>query len=1097
MWFILLALYPSNKLEHLSYLLGALLEQQPGHIFSPQTILVENPGMQHWLNMELAQQKGIAMNLAFPLPTRFMWNTARAVLGKDVVPQQSAYRREVLVWRIENILRSDTFCHSPETEKACRYWQHLADAEEQGVQRLQFATALADIFEQYLLYRPDWLFSWEQGELVLNSEDEIWQSLIWRHLVAQSPLHPARLHKMAIDALQQDCEITLPARVIAFAINTMAPQLVQFFDALAKYTDIHIFHLNPSVNYWGDVKSDRERARLLRQQGVTQWQLDQQDNPLLANLGKQGRDLFNLLTSVDTFEISGFDVPAQQGNTVPTGYLHAVQQDILQATAPSRTVPVSQEDNSIIIARAHSSLREVQGLHDQLLHLMNNNSGIKPADVVVMCPAIEDYAPLIDAVFHRIGTPSTDNSGAPRVPCSIADRSPLDSEPLIASFISLLSLPDSRFEVSKIMDYLRLDALQAKFSLTSDDLDSMSYWLQQAKVHWGVDSHHKSVITHGATDSFLHSWSWGLKRLLMGMVFADEEKISHDILTVPDVEGQQTVVLGKLIHLLDQLGHYCTQLKKTRTPEQWREFLTELREACFSPLPEQQDTWETLERATADLEHHCREAGFVGDLSLRQVREVLLKRFSSPDVGNHFMTGQVTFCSMLPMRSIPFKVVCILGLNDGEFPRQSQPISIDLMPKNAARIGDRSRRMEDRYLFLEALISARDYLYLSYQGNSEKDNSERQPSLVLAELLDVLERGYGFDSKIQQRQLPLHPFSAGNFSADFISFEPGWYRLAESISTASKPARTTFAPLEEPRLPETVSVQQIARCLRHPLQYFANQVLGVRLDNQQPDLSDAEPFAESPLIRYQVMDALVNTCVEQNNTATVLTRYQLSGELPATPLTATLLERWNTASEALGEALALTHSDAIVASWQGHQCTVEAKAWTDGLTLKHMHVGKQHVQRLLSQFLTMLVFNASGRALPLEAYYLSWKSDKFTIRRASFSAFSSEEAQHLLAQYEAVFTKAHQGPYLGFADIAIAALNAAQDQLLSDWVTTPKATQMWQQLAEGQSQQQKGLNEDDYVKWFYPNGIALTDIPLADIEALFLPLMQCHGDKKR
>ncbi|HCG90010.1 MAG TPA: exodeoxyribonuclease V subunit gamma, partial [Alteromonas macleodii] len=371
----MLALYPSNKLEHLSFLLTTLLRQQPMGVFTPETILVESPGMQHWVSMQLATEHGVAMNIDYPLPVRFMWNTARTVLGQDKVPKQSPYRREVLTWRIDNILQDGSLMSAEAFEQVNRYWQNAGSEQEQGLQRLQLATALADVYEQYLLYRPDWLFKWEANERAVFDDMEIWQREIWRILVKEQPLHPARLHQMTLDALEaghlpNEPTNKLPNRVIVFAINTMAPQLIAFFDALAQHIDIHIFHLNPSVNYWGEAKSSSEQAKLLRLEGLKKWMEDDQSNPLLGNLGKQGRELFNLLTELDTFEISAFDSPdfeetndnADSDNA--RGLLEYIHNDILQAAQPKPlTHDLREKDDSVTIMCTHSALREVQVLH--------------------------------------------------------------------------------------------------------------------------------------------------------------------------------------------------------------------------------------------------------------------------------------------------------------------------------------------------------------------------------------------------------------------------------------------------------------------------------------------------------------------------------------------------------------------------------------------------------------------------------------------------------------------------------------------------------------------------------------------------------------
>ncbi len=1097
----MLALYPSNKLEHLSFLLGTLLKQRPSSVLAPTTILVESPGMQHWLNMELARQQGIAMNLSFPLPVRFMWDTARSILGADKVPKQSPYRREVLMWRIDALLADEEFVASDEMAPVRAYWTHIDNDSEQRAQRLQLATVMADVFEQYLLYRPDWLAGWENNSLqASDSTMERWQARLWRALTADAPLHPASLHRDAIEALKAGGSAdNLPASVIVFAINTMAPQLVAFFDALAEHIDIHIFHLNPSVNYWGDAKSDRDQARALREGAVEQWMQEEQPNPFLGNLGKQGRDLFNLLTRLDTFEVSAFELPKPEERAEEFHLLQKIQYDVLQARAPDYAEPAVNSianDDSVIVASAHSALREVQALHDRLLRWMQEDPALKPSDIVVMCPAIEEYAPLIDAVFHRVGTPRPAESAPPRIPCSIADRAPLDAEPMVAAFINLLTLPDSRFRVADIMDLLRLDAMRARFELNEEDTEVITYWLQQAHIHWGLDGEHKATVTDGAATSDTYSWWWGLKRLLLGMAYEDKPVISNDLLTLPDVEGQQAVALGKLMQIVDMLGEHARLLNTDRTAEDWHQYLLALRDSCFAPMPEQQQTWESLGKASADLASQCAEAGYEDLLSLRQVRDVLMKRFSSPDAGNHFMTGQVTFCSMLPMRSIPFSVVAVLGLNDGEFPRQSTPASVDLMASQPRKLGDRSRRLEDRYLFLEALLSARKHLYLSYQGNSAQDNSERQPSLVLAEFLDVMQRGYQRARETIIQQIPLHPFSAANFTSATPGFEAGWCKLANAIQRPAEEQDATLTALEEVKTQEFVTPAEIARSLTNPLRYFANQQLGVYLEPSVPTLENREPFSQNNLTRYQVVEAVSDVLVDDDVMQEIIARTRLHGDMPDTPLTDAVLTQWQEAGRVLTTAIGLRDTDPAQVQWQGSQISIKAQAWQGANELKWRHAGSQHSQRKCEQLITALCFAAAGVSLPLEIYYLKWSAGDFQARKTVYTAIDSDRAQQLLSELEAIFIRLHSQPVPAFFDAGLQMVKKAKGEPVESFIHSVEGEQVFRNLLHSSSPFATGLDEDPYVHWFYPRGLKAEEVPFHLLEPFCLAIENHSRDMK-
>jgi exodeoxyribonuclease V gamma subunit len=1073
----LLALYPSNKLEHLSFLLTSLLEQQPSSVFSPETILVESPGMQHWVSMQLAREQGIAMNLDFPLPVRFMWNTARVVLGSEKVPRQSPYRREVLTWRVDNILQDDALMTTGAFEQVRRYWLGAGSEQEQGVQRLQLATALADVYEQYLLYRPDWLFAWENNEQVVFDDMESWQSEIWRILTKEQPLHPARLHKMTLEALcEGQLPTNLPSRIVVFAINTMAPQLIAFFDALAEHIDIHIFHLNPSVNYWGDAKSDSELAKQLRMEGVNKWMENEQSNSLLGNLGKQGRELFNLLTELDTFEISAFDAPEidepeidalddaipEEPKSLGRGLaqrnlLKRIHSDILQAL-PASPIRVNdpqeaEQDDSVTIMCTHSALREVQVLHDHLLHWLSQDTTRTPSDILVMCPAIENYAPFVDAVFHRVGTKNQYTNGTTRLPCSIADRSPMDTEPLIAAFMALLELPDSRFGVADIMDYLQLDSVQKRFNVTQADIDQMMVWLEQAHIHWGLNGKHKASISEGVTKENTYSWWWGIRRLLMGMLAPDSEMIVDGSLTIPDVEGQSAIILGKLVQVIDLLGRFANELTTPRSPKAWTQDLLQLRDACFVSTKDQEQSWDLIAKVAADLYARCNEADYEHELSLRQIRELLLSRFSSPDAGNHFMTGQVTVCSMLPMRSIPFKKVCILGLNDSEFPRKATPLGLDLMAGPKRRTGDRSRRLEDRYLFLEAIISTRESLYLSYQGNDVKNNSERQPSLVLAEFLDMLATGYQLDTSHFVKHAPLHPFSEAAFTGQLPSYETGWLRLADALqktnasqSQATKSSQPQPQPQAEPQELDSVqsssletkanaqtgdtysanensksadetrlSTMQVARAFKDPLEYFSLQRLGVNLSQSFTLLDNSEPFETNALVRYQVLDAIFSVPSGQQESShhelssdQVVEFASLRGDIPNNPVAKEELQMWKDGALALTQAMGPHDAAAKNVSFVGKHITFTASAFEAADSLVLRSAGKINDIRALSYFMSQLVFCADSETsthhgYPLDIYYCDWEKGETKLMKRRFAPFDAATAENILLFIEHLY----------------------------------------------------------------------------------------------
>ena len=721
----------------------------------------------------------------------------------------------------------------------------------------------------------------------------------------------------------------LPQQICLFALNTMAPATLEVFAALAQHTQVHVFHLNPCAEYWGHIQSEKAIAATYLKHWLAQPDdeaLVDGGNPLLANLGSQGKEFFRLLQQQDSYNIDAFEEAEPVSNDANLSMLQQLQQDILHLE-DARQQQQHKVDASLVFTSGSSALRELQGLHDWLLGQFNEDPSLKPSDILVMCPQVEDYAAYVGAVFDTHGRQfgsgcDTNTADTPQLPCSIADRKPQDAEPLVAAYLQLLQLPDSRFQVSYILDLLRLPAMQRKFGIDPVELDTIAVWLANACVHWGLDERHKAYTLGQEASTSTYSWSWGLKRLLLGFAQGDQAPRYQDDWLLADVEGNQAVLLGRLMQVLEQLQKHARELNASRTGAAWRGYLTGMIDEFFADDQaaeyKEEQAKESLSTAIGNMAMWVEQVAYSQTISLDVVRYSLTQKLSVASSSQAFITGKITFCSMVPMRSIPFKVVAMLGLNDGQYPRQSKPLDFDLMAQEERRVGDRSRRGDDRYLFLEALISARSCLYLSYQGTDNKNNSPRQPSLILSELMDYLQRGYGWNFDQTQlhgqlHQLPLHSFSEDNFnSLSKPSFEASWLRLLQARNTEENQMIIDSAPNIRP-----VTVNDLVRFLENPGRAFAHQSLGLYLQNYDLGLEDDEPFNGSKLVEYKLRQQMFDAVLSHDPKACQLVReeYQLNGQLPESHLGASIIETTQQQAEGLVDELQILGYKQVEKHW--------------------------------------------------------------------------------------------------------------------------------------------------------------------------------------
>jgi exodeoxyribonuclease V gamma subunit len=879
-------LIPSNRQEHLITMLQAILNEEHkangADPFAPSTIIVESQGMKHYVNLSLARAGGIAINIQFPLLSRAIYNLCRMVLGEQAIPKESMYKREILVWRILELLNDEDVCARPEMKAAVAYWQTAKNATNA---KYQLAKELADVYEQYVQFRPEWIEKWSEGifENDLPENLQAWQQYIWTLLIKENPQVPVALINKAMANIDKPVN-QLPVQLFIFAVNALTPKQLEFFQCIAQKIDIYFFQINPCMEFWGDLQSDRARAKVAINKSISSLQDKESTNALLANLGQQGRNLFNQFQRADIQDItesalfgtafSNVEFTADTALAEPQiSLLHSVQQGMLELSKPD--IPLLPDDQSISIHSCHSVIREVQVLHDYLLGLMEADPDIKPHDIIVLCPAVEDYAPFVDSVFRKPFSPTTSDN--PRIVCSIADRAPLDADPMIAMFLDLLTLPDNRMVANQLLDYLCLPVIQQSLKLSVSDVEQINEWVTAANIYWGFDAAHKSELL-GAEQDAVYTWLWGIERIFKGSMSAPED-LDESLAWLSLVDGHGWAVLGRLQYFLHTLQDIRVELTKPRTAIAWSEyFKVQILPLLFDEFSRNESSYLTLVKGISSVVQAITAAQYNAPISLSIMQEELNNKFSIPDALNQFNTGQVTFSSMVPMRSVPFKVICMLGLNDGVFPRVTQRSSIDLMQYSDPILGDRSRKNEDRYLFLEALVSARQALYISYQGHDQYTNQTREPSLVVFELLTFLEKTYGLTNQVQEHTL--QPFNLALFDEhNPISFAKPWLDLqSREISTSNNAFSNN--------IPEFLTLQDLVKFIKDPISYYVEYNLGFKIDKYSEQRSDIEPFSISNLVTYKLRQSLISIGIETDTSDQsqmgdeFLTPFIKSGDIP-------------------------------------------------------------------------------------------------------------------------------------------------------------------------------------------------------------------------
>ncbi|PAT41685.1 exodeoxyribonuclease V subunit gamma [Vandammella animalimorsus] len=955
----------SNRTEALAQALAAWMRQHPLQALEQEVALVQSQGMGEWLKMALARQLGISAAVQMELPSRFAWRMYRRILGPQQVPQHTPLDKADMLWRLMRILpallgEASAPLAAPSAEPPDEpIWQPLRQSLQAAQRALagqaqegdgpaappapelaqhalyQLALRIADLFDQYQVYRPDWLQDWAQGREQLAPflggqaqplpPAQRWQAALWRALLhsldaAQQQAIRPRLHQRALAQLAQGGPAQpLPRRIMLFGASHLHVPVLELLTALGQHAQVLLAVPNPCQMYWSDAVPGRELfARLLRQT-ANQRRPEQQlaaielsamhahANPLLTTWGRQVRDFVRLLEHyeqqalaqqqgqglprIDLYD-TDTEADIEAGAEAAPSMLRQVQEhirDLLPLSEPLRTAALAPQDRSICFQIAHSPVRELEALHTHLLELMLPGSvpdaagsaqpPVAPREIVVMVPDIAQYAPLIRAVFGQYGP-----QDARHIPFAIADLGAQAVSPLVQAVEWLSQLPQQRASLSQLSDLLAVPAVAQRLGLDDEGVATLQAWMQGSGIRWGLDEAHRQQLGLAHMGAQNSAW-FGLQRMLLG--YASQQGWGG-LAPYEEIGGLAAGHVGALAHLVQRLQHWQHELGHSATPLQWGQRWRALLADFFQPASEaDQAALQLLEQALQQWLDACLQAGCEQPLALPVARHAWLARLQGPEPQQRFHAGGVTFCTLLPMRAIPFRIVCLLGMDEGVYPRRATPNAMDLMRlPGQQRPGDRSRTQDDRQLMLEALLSARQQLLISWVGKSVRDNTPRPPSVLVAQLRDYLSARWSAQAVAERTtEHPLQPFNPRYFlqpppgqsqegqpqpDQPLPSWAWEWHPQPGAQPQAQDPGlRLLQAQGDAPAAPTTAlaatpavtarpwSVAELAAIWRHPVpQWFAIR-LQTRFAPLDEQAEDCEPLAIDGLQRWQIFEQLL------------------------------------------------------------------------------------------------------------------------------------------------------------------------------------------------------------------------------------------------
>lgn len=1026
-------IHRSERADALADALVRIIADPPDDPFTPEIVAIPTRGVERWLTHRIAQtvgasedrRDGICAHVEFPFPSRLIGDVLAGATG--VNPAQDPWRPERLVWPV--LATIDAHLDEPWLSVIANHLGAGApkagdDGDNQDLrQRRRFSTArrIAELFDRYSTYRPDLILRWHtmSGEDPTLASDAQWQPELWRrvHLAVGAPSPPERIRTACTAIGSGEIDIPVPARLSLFGLTRLPATHLEVLQAIGHVRDVHLFALHPSLALWDKIVATGVPALpLARREDPTR---NVPDNPLLRTWANDSREMQLVLSAAADAHSEHHALATGEPSTLLERLQHAVRTDTAPPGPPTpghddRRSLHEPTDRSVQVHACHGPDRQVEVVRDAICHALADDPTLEPRDIIVMCPDIDAFAPLFHATFgstsgdgtRATGAQTVDERGLPALPYRLADRSLRQANPLLAALDSLLELIDGRVSAPELIGFAGREPVRRRFGFDDDDIERISEWITQANIRWGLSPEHRERYQLGTVDA--NTWQAGIDRLMLGITMTtDGSRIIGERLPVDDIESGDIDLAGRLAELVARVDHIATGAAQVKPIAEWADLLRHAAELLLDTAPA--DAWQRVQvdavvREVA-TEATAEETTSSSPLSLSEVQALMADRLKGFPTRTDFRTGAITMCTMHPMRAVPHRVVCIVGLDDGAFPRVRAVDGDDLLSTDP-QVGDQDARHEDRQLLLDAVLAATERLIITHTGHDPRTNEVRAPAVPLSELLDVCDStertadGRPVSSAITTRH-PLQPFDpATHIVGDPATNGEPWsfdrIGLAGANALLSRRrAAPTFAGhrLDPPAIAGgTIELDTLIRFVQHPMREFLRQRLGVNTWEDDGQLADAMPVETNALEAWAIGDRMLAHLMAGDSLDAVIAAELGSGSLPPQEMGMATIRSIAATAEAIA-TLAARHAEPAALGSREIDIdlgtvddagsvrvvgTVAGVAEQVRLRASYSSIGARH---RLDSWLSLLALTASYPDVAWEAIWVGRKGDDARIVR--------------------------------------------------------------------------------------------------------------------
>ncbi|WAI18829.1 MAG: exodeoxyribonuclease V subunit gamma [Buchnera aphidicola (Brevicoryne brassicae)] len=860
-------IYKSNKLDVLLSKACQIIQKKPlSNIFEKEIFIHDSKILFQYLNVFFANKIGISTNLKLYHPKNFIWKIFEKILYKKKI--KNRFTKSSITWDIMNILNNKNFF------KYIRKKDNIS-------KKFKFSYLMANIFEKYLIYRPNWINEWEKNEKRLFiDKNERWQIKLWQEIKNhrkknhQSIYHFSNLFNK-FQSLENEKKIQkkdFPNRFFIISSFALNPSYIKIFKIISQYTNIYFLYLTP-------FKKNIFHFDLIQNSNILSKEKTRKENILnhtiLSLWGKyEEYYILKIIYSKKTKKINYFQ------KTENTNLLNNIKNNFLEFNSlknnKTKRKMLSLTDDSISINICYNIHNEIEILYEKLLIFFNKNKNLKPNDIVVTCYSITKYVSSINSIFKSKNIKEN-------IPFFISTKFSKKTEIILLFFNKILDLPNSRFENEEILEFFDIPEVANNFNISEEDINILYYWIEEANIRWGIDCKHKKKLFFPENKE--NTWSWGIEKLLLSYATNHTKGIWNDVLSCSIINGSRAELIGKLIIFINTLKKWQKKTSKLKYPSSWRSLFKDLIKDFFEKKNRITEDIQILYKNWIEMIDDISSCNYNNKISIKILKKNFTRKINYKN--QKFLPGVINFCHPYDVCYIPFKIICIIGADSQNIPKKNNVDSfINLLHKYPC-MGDTDVYEKYCYLFLQSISCTQRYFYVSYVGYSIKDESKIHPSILIDQLLNYITLNFFiFNShrlNIEDNKKKITNHLCKTYKKQYFYRKKkikNTQDVFKNIIIKKNKNEICNKKLSKNNFFNPITLKDLIYFWKNPIRYFFNNYLKINFISKKEKINNTEPFSVKKLDSFRIKKILLNKIIKKQDIKEFLQYYTLSGKLP-------------------------------------------------------------------------------------------------------------------------------------------------------------------------------------------------------------------------